>query len=55
MKQNLSDVDYNNSSECCTPCSAECKKVTEKINGRELPNIDKDEIKNILSLFSIKD
>ena len=31
MKQNLSDFDYNNSSECCLPCSSECKKVEEKI------------------------
>ena len=55
MKQNLSEVDYNNSSECCLPCSSECEKITDKINGRELSKIDKDEIHDILSLFNIKD
>ena len=55
MKQNLTEVDYNNSSECCLPCSSECEKITDKINGRELSKIDKDEIHDILSLFNIKD
>tara|TARA_Y100000590_G_scaffold250959_1_gene281855 strand:- start:412 stop:594 length:183 start_codon:yes stop_codon:yes gene_type:complete len=54
MKQNLSKVNYNNSSECCLPCALECKKINDKINGRELSDIDKDEIQDILSPFNIK-
>ncbi len=52
MKQNLSDIDYNNSSDCCLPCTSECEKINDKINGRELSNIDKEEFLNILNLFN---
>jgi len=52
MKKNLSNFDYNNSSECCLPCSSECKRVEEKINGRELSNLEKIEINEILNLFN---
>ena len=55
MKQNLSNFDYNNSSECCLPCSSECKKVQEKINGRELSSLEENEVHEILSLFNNKD
>ena len=55
MKQNLSDFDYNKSSKCCLPCNLECKKVQEKINGRELSSIEKDEIHEILNLFKNED
>ena len=50
-KKNLSYFDYNNSSECCLPCSSECKKVEEKINERELADLEKSEIHEILNLF----
>ena len=52
MKKNLSNFDYNNSTECCLPCSSECKKVEEKINGRELADLEKNEIHEILDLFN---
>ena len=55
MKKNLSNFDYNNSSECCLPCSSECKKVEEKINGRELSSLEENEVHEILSLFNNKD
>ena len=55
MKQNLSDFDYNNSSECCLPCSSECKKVEEKINGRELSSLENNEIDEILNIFKKQD
>jgi len=55
MKQNLSNFDYNNSSECCLPCTSECKKVNEKINGRELSSLKEIEINEILNLFNSKD
>ena len=52
MKKNLSNFDYNNSSECCLPCSSECKKVEEMINKRELADLKKSEIHEILNLFN---
>ena len=52
MKQNLSNFDYNNSTECCLPCTSECKKVEEKVNGRELKDLEKSEIHEILDLFN---
>ena len=60
MKQNLSYINYNNSSEedkptrsvCCIPCSLECKKVNEKVNGRELSSLEENEITEILNLFN---
>ena len=55
MKQDLSNFDYNNSSECCLPCNSECKKVEEKINGRELSNLEKNEVREILNLFNNED
>ena len=51
MKQNLSNFDYNNSTECCLPCTSEGKKVEEKVNGRELKDLEKNEIHEILDLF----
>ena len=55
MKQNLSNINYNNSSESCFPCASECKKINEKINGRELSNLEKIEIYEILNLFDKRD
>ncbi len=52
MKKNLSNFDYNNSTECCLPCNTECKKVEAKINGRELTDLEKSEIHEILNLFN---
>ena len=52
MKKNLSNFDYNNSTECCLPCTSECKKVEEKVNGRELKDLEKSEIHEILDLFN---
>ena len=50
-KKFISDFDYNNSAETCPACSEECKKVEEKINGRELTDLEKSEIHEILNLF----
>ena len=55
MKQNLSDFNYNNSSECSLPCSSECKKIEEKINGRELSSLGEKQINEILNLFDKRD
>jgi len=55
LKKSLFEVDYNNSSECCNPCSSECKKINKKINGRKLSEIKDDEIPHIYKVFGIKD
>ena len=55
MKKNLFSIDYNNSSEPCKPCALECKKINEKINGRELSNLEEKEINEILNLFKNSD
>ena len=54
MKKNLSEIDYNNSSETCLPCVSECKKINSKINGRKLSNIKKNEMNKILKIFNIQ-
>ena len=53
MKKNLFNIDYNNSSECCDPCSSECKKINKKINGRKLSKIKDKEIPSILKIFNL--
>jgi hypothetical protein len=37
----------------CEPCSLEVKKMNMKINGRKLSEIEKEEVSNIFSPFSI--
>ena len=38
----------------CEPCSLEVKKMNMKINGRKLSEIEKEEVSNIFSPFSIE-
>ena len=37
----------------CEPCSLEVEKMNMKINGRKLSEIEKEEVSNIYSPFSI--
>ena len=37
----------------CEPCSLEVEKMNMKINGRKLSEIEKEEVSNIFSPFSI--
>ena len=61
IKKDLFNIDYNNSIgeygahplKACDPCSAVCKKINNKINGRKFSEIKKSEIKNIISYFDI--
>ena len=48
----MSDIDLNKSASACPTCADECKKVEEKINGRELADLEKIEIHEILNLFN---
>ena len=50
--KSLFNVDYNKSAKSCNPCMEACKKVDKKINGRELSDVDKNEMKELIKVFS---
>ena len=50
-KKFISDFDYNNSAETCPACSEECKKIEQRINKRNLSEINNEEVPHILKLF----
>ena len=51
-KKFITDFDYNNSAEECSPCSEECKKIEKRINKRNLSEINNQEVPHILKLFN---
>ena len=51
-KKNLFEVNYNKSAKPCAPCMDACKKVNNKVNGRELSNVSNNEMKNLIKAFS---
>ena len=51
MKQNLFNINYNNSSKVCDPCALECKKINRKINNRKLSEVKNEEVAHILNIF----
>jgi hypothetical protein len=50
--KSLFDVDYNKSTKSCNPCMNVCKKVNNKINGRELSTVSNNEMKKLIKVFS---
>ena len=50
--KSLFNVDYNKSAKSCNPCMQACKKVDKKINGRELSDVSKNEMKKLIKVFS---
>jgi|TARA_B110000263_G_scaffold244449_1_gene252513 hypothetical protein len=50
--QNLFDVNYNKSAKPCNPCIDACKKVNNKVNGRKLSNVNNNEMKELIKVFS---
>ena len=55
MKENkkfMSEVDLNKSSNACSPCHQECKKIDERINKRKLEEIDFKEVPQLLKVFN---
>ena len=50
--KSLFDVDYNKSTKSCNPCMDVCKKVNNKINGRELSTVSYNEMKELIKVFS---
>ena len=51
-KEFITEIDYNKSSEACTPCASECKKINERINKRKITEIKTEEVPHILKVFN---
>ena len=54
MKQDkkfISDIDLNKSSEACSPCNLEVKKINKRINDRKLSEIETKEVPHLLKVF----
>ena len=51
-KEFITDIDYNKSSEACPTCSSECEKINERINNRDLSEIEPKEVPHILKVFN---
>ena len=51
--KSLFNVNYNKSAKSCNPCMNACKKVNKKINGRELSDINNEEMKKLVKVFLI--
>ena len=51
-KEFITDIDYNKSSEACTTCSSECKKINDRKNNRDLSEIEQKEVPHILKVFN---
>jgi capsule polysaccharide export protein KpsC/LpsZ len=45
-------VNYNNSAKLCNPYMDACKKVNNKINGKELSTVSNIEMKKHTKVFS---
>ena len=50
--KSLFDVDYNKSTKSCNPCMNMCKKVNNKIKGKELSKVNNNEMKKLIKVFS---
>jgi|TARA_B100000767_G_C19550083_1_gene444577 hypothetical protein len=51
-KKFMSEIDLNKSSEACSPCFKECKKINERINKRKLEKIRSKEVPHLLKVFN---
>jgi len=49
---NSSDVYGSHSLKACEPCASECKKISKKINIRNLSEMKDDEVVHILYPFN---
>ena len=52
QKKFITDIDYNKSSEACSPCIMECKKIDQRINKRKLEEIEPKEVPHLLKVFN---
>ncbi len=46
-------VNYNKSAKLCNPCMDVCKKVSNKVNGRELSTVSNNEMKELIKVFPL--
>ena len=53
IKKFMSNIDYNKSSKACPACSEECKKINDRINDRELSELETKEVPHILKVFDL--
>ena len=51
-KKFIQEVDLNKSSKACPTCASECEKINNRINGRDLSNIEDKEVPQILKVFN---
>jgi len=51
-KEFITEVNYNKSSESCPTCYSECKKIDDRINGRDFSEIKTKEVPHILKVFN---
>ena len=49
----MTDVNFNKSAQPCNPCAEECKKINNRINKRNLSDINPEEVPQILKVFNI--
>ena len=52
-KEFITDIDYNKSAESCPTCTLECKKINDRINDRELYELETKEVPHILKVFNL--
>ena len=52
-KKFISDIDYNKSSQACSPCNLECKKIDKRVNNRKLSELSAKEVPHILKVFDL--
>ena len=52
-KKFISDIDYNKSSQACSPCNLECKKIDKRVNNRKLSELSVKEVPHILKVFDL--
>ena len=51
-KEFITEIDLNKSSEGCSPCVSECKKINQRINKRKLEEISSKEVPHLLKVFN---
>tara|TARA_B100000683_G_scaffold141899_1_gene138061 strand:- start:1944 stop:2126 length:183 start_codon:yes stop_codon:yes gene_type:complete len=51
-KKFISDIDLNKSSEACSPCNQEVKRINKRINKRKLEEIKSEEVPHLLKVFN---
>ena len=51
-KEFINNIDYNKSSKGCKPCVLECEKINNRINKRNLLEIEPKEIPQVLKVFN---